>query len=132
MSIPHLVDRLIDLGEVTQADIEWADAKRAEFATMRIGAVLVREKMLTHCQLKDGLQAHLSEVAICGGRKKLGESLVDLGYISEADIQKALSTQKRYRQMTVVDVLVEEGLLTRAQVQQAYADLVRDVGDFAA
>ena len=88
--------------------------------------------MLTHCQLKDGLQAHLSEVAICGGRKKLGESLVDLGYISEADIQKALSTQKRYRQMTVVDVLVEEGLLTRAQVQQAYADLVRDVGDFAA
>ena len=37
--------------------------------------------------------------------------------------------QKRYRQLTVVDVLVEEGHLTRAQVQQAYADLVRDVGD---
>ena len=59
MSIPHLVDRLVDLGEITQADIEWAEAKRAEFATMRIGAVLVREKLLTHCELKDGLQAHL-------------------------------------------------------------------------
>ena len=45
MSIPHLVDRLVDLGEITQADIEWAEAKRAEFATMRIGAVLVREKL---------------------------------------------------------------------------------------
>ena len=132
MSIPHLVDRLVDLGEVTQADIEWAEAKRAEFATMRIGAVLVREKLLTHCQLKDGLQAHLAEQALCGGRKRLGESLVDLGYITEAEIQKALGVQKRYRQLTVVDVLVEEGHLTRAQVQQAYADLVRDVGDFAA
>ena len=132
MSIPHLVDRLVDLGEITQADIEWAEAKRAEFATMRIGAVLVREKLLTHCQLKDGLQAHLSEQALCGGRKRLGESLVDLGYITEAEIEKALSVQKRYRQLTVVDVLVEEGHLTRAQVQQAYADLVRDVGDFAA
>lgn len=132
MSIPHLVDRLVDLGEITQADIEWAEAKRAEFATMRIGAVLVREKLLTHCQLKDGLQAHLSEQALCGGRKRLGESLVDLGYITEAEIQKALGVQKRYRQLTVVDVLVEEGHLTRAQVQQAYADLVRDVGDFAA
>ena len=88
--------------------------------------------MLTHCQLKDGLQAHLSEQALCGGRKRLGESLVDLGYITEAEIQKALGVQKRYRQLTVVDVLVEEGHLTRAQVQQAYADLVRDVGDFAA
>ena len=132
MSIPHLVDRLVDLGEITQADIEWAEAKRAEFATMRIGAVLVREKLLTHCELKDGLQAHLSEQALCGGRKRLGESLVDLGYITEAEIQKALGVQKRYRQLTVVDVLVEEGHLTRAQVQQAYADLVRDVGDFAA
>ena len=132
MSIPHLVDRLVDLGEITQADIEWAEAKRAEFATMRIGAVLVREKLLTHCQLKDGLQAHLSEQALCGGRKRLGESLVDLGYITEAEIEKALGVQKRYRQLTVVDVLVEEGHLTRAQVQQAYADLVRDVGDFAA
>ena len=132
MSIPHLVDRLVDLGEITQADIEWAEAKRAEFATMRIGAVLVREKLLTHCQLKDGLQAHLSEQALCGGRKRLGESLVDLGYITEAEIQKALGVQKRYRQLTVVDVLVEEGHLTRTQVQQAYADLVRDVGDFAA
>ena len=132
MSIPHLVDRLVDLGEITQADIEWAEAKRAEFATMRIGAVLVREKLLTHCQLKDGLQAHLSEQALCGGRKRLGESLVDLGYITEAEIEKALVVQKRYRQLTVVDVLVEEGHLTRAQVQQAYADLVRDVGDFAA
>ena len=132
MSIPHLVDRLVDLGEITQADVEWAEAKRAEFATMRIGAVLVREKLLTHCQLKDGLQAHLSEQALCGGRKRLGESLVDLGYITEAEIQKALGVQKRYRQLTVVDVLVEEGHLTRTQVQQAYADLVRDVGDFAA
>jgi len=132
MSIPHLVDRLIDIGEVTQADIEWADAKRAEYATMRIGAVLIREKAITHAQLKDGLQAHLSEQALCGGKKRLGETLVDLGMITEQDIQKALSTQRRYKQLTVVDVLVEEGHLTRSQVQAAYADLVRAVGDFAA
>ena len=66
-------------------------------------------KTLTHCELKDGFQAHLSEQALCGGRKRLGESLVDLGYITEAEIQKALGVQKRYRQLTVVDVLVEEG-----------------------
>lgn len=132
MSIPHLVDRLIDIGEITNADVEWAEAKRAEFATMRIGAVLVREKMISQLQLKEGLQAHLSEQAICGGRKMLGESLVDLGYISEEDIQRALTKQKRYRQLTVVDVLVEEGVLTRAQVQQALAEFVRDAGDFAA
>ena len=60
---------------------------------MRIGAVLVREKLLTHCELKDGLQAHLSEQALCGG-VLLSESLVDLGYITEAEIQKGLGVSK--------------------------------------
>ena len=51
---------------------------------MRIGAVLVREKLPTHCELKMVSRlTFLNRRSV--GRKRLGESLVDLGYIMEAE-----------------------------------------------
>ncbi len=52
-----------------------------------LGEILVRENWVTREQLQRGL-AHHREVG-----KRLGETLVELGYISEEDVTKALALQ---------------------------------------
>ncbi len=52
-----------------------------------LGEILIREGLITRDQLQRGL-AHQRELG-----KRLGETLVDLGYVSEEDIAKVLAKQ---------------------------------------
>lgn len=52
-----------------------------------IGEILIRERVITREQLQRGL-THQQEIG-----KRLGETLVELGYASEEDVVKALATQ---------------------------------------
>ena len=52
-----------------------------------LGEILIREGLVARDQLQRGL-AHQREVG-----KRLGETLVDLGYVSEEDVAKALALQ---------------------------------------
>src|SRR5574337_1770262 len=52
-----------------------------------IGEILIREGSITRDQLQRGL-SHQREIG-----KRLGETLVELGYVSEEDIVKALAKQ---------------------------------------
>lgn len=52
-----------------------------------LGEILVREGWVTREQLQRGL-THQREIG-----KRLGETLVELGYVSEGDVAKALALQ---------------------------------------
>ena len=53
----------------------------------RLGDMLIEEQIITDEQLSDELEKKK------GTTKRLGEVLVELGYTSETDIAKALSSQ---------------------------------------
>lgn len=55
--------------------------------SIRLGELLVNNKLITQHQLKEALHAQ----TIFGG--KLGTNLVELGYVNEMDLAKLLSTQ---------------------------------------
>ena len=66
MSIPHLVDRLVDLGEITQADIEWAKPSAPSSLQCELGPCSFAKTADTLRVWKDGLPGSPSEQALCG------------------------------------------------------------------
>ena len=63
---------------------------------LRLGDVLIQSNLITEAQLTEGLEAQK------GSGKKLGEVLVDKGYVNEDDIANALSSQLH---LEVIDLL---------------------------
>lgn len=72
---------------------------------MRLGDVLVGSNVITPEQLEDGLAAQK------GSGKKLGEVLVDKGYLNEDDIAKALSGQLGLQTIDLLNISIENEVL---------------------
>ncbi len=100
----------------------WANAEKK--IDKLIGEILLEEGVITEVQLKDALE-HQKEQ---GG--KIGENLIKKGYITEPDLFHFLNVQvmlngngnghsKKGRTRLISDMLLEEGVITEAQMKDA-------------
>ena len=72
---------------------------------LRLGDVLIRSNMITEAQLEEGLEAQK------GSGKKLGEVLVDKGYVNEDDIANALSSQLHLEVIDLMNISIAPEVL---------------------
>ena len=76
----------------------------------RLGDMLIEEQIITDEQLSDALEKKK------GTTKRLGEVLVELGYTSEMDIAKALSSQLGLEIVSLSGIQIEENVLKLVDV----------------
>ena len=76
----------------------------------RLGDMLIEEQIITDEQLSDALEKKK------GTTKRLGEVLVELGYTSETDIAKALSSQLGLEIVSLSGIQIEENVLKLVDV----------------
>ena len=72
---------------------------------LRLGDVLINSNVITQEQLEDGLASQK------GTGKKLGEILVEKGYVNEDDIAKALSGQLGLQTIDLLNIQIENEVL---------------------
>lgn len=75
-----------------------------------LGDMLIEEQIITDEQLSDALEKKK------GTTKRLGEVLVELGYTSETDIAKALSSQLGLEIVSLSGIQIEENVLKLVDV----------------
>jgi hypothetical protein len=102
---------LLDAGAITAAQLERALAFKADKPFLRVGEVLLGQGACTLEQLVWGLEAQ-------GASLRLGQILVRNGRVSQEALDAALQRQLRTSEL-LGTILVEEGLITEAQVQEA-------------
>lgn len=112
---------LLDGGFLSPRDLELALEEQRQTNEL-LGQVLVRMGVLDPTDLKAALsvQQYLNEPedavkAAAGARKMLGELLVQAGHITNDQLERALTEQKR-RGGKLGEVLVRMGLLTEHQL----------------
>lgn len=78
----------------------------------RFGTLLVRDSIITQTQLNHALQTQKEQEE----RQRLGEVLVELGYVTRRKLRSAI---RRFGKRAMFgEVLVEDGTITRAQLEQ--------------
>jgi len=77
---------------------------------LRLGDVLINSNAINQQQLEEALEAQK------GTGKKLGEVLVEKGYVNEEDIAKALSGQLGLQTINLMDITIENDILSLVPV----------------
>ena len=77
---------------------------------LRLGDVLINSNAINQQQLEEALEAQK------GTGKKLGEILVEKGYVNEEDIAKALSGQLGLQTINLMDITIENDILSLVPV----------------
>lgn len=110
---PSLGSRLLDAGLVTRDELD--DALRLQRRSYsRLGLLLVDAGALTRERLEHAVRRQQEEAP----DRRLGEFLVEEGYVDQADLDAALARQQAEFQR-LGDVLVEMGAAERRAVEQA-------------
>ncbi len=81
----------------------------------RIGAIFVKEGMVSQEQLEEGLRLQHREIG-----KKIGQVLIDLAYLDEDDLVKSLGLQTGYATLTENDLITIDTELLK-QVSESFA-----------
>jgi type IV pilus assembly protein PilB len=84
--------------------------------SIRLGRALVIEGILTQNQLRYALQVQQDSIE----RKRLGDILLDLGYVTKRQLREV--TRKYGHRVQIGALLVESGAITREQLNQALED----------
>ena len=77
---------------------------------LRLGDVLINSNVINQQQLEEALEAQK------GTGKKLGEILVEKGYVNEDDIAKALSGQLGLQTINLMEITIENDILSLVPV----------------
>ncbi len=103
---------LIEMGYVSEKDVQWALKQKAQRTlNLMMGEMLVQAEKLKQKQLDAGLKFQRMS------RKMIGHILREMGYVSEIDIQWALKQKAR----KLGEILIDKGLLTPFDLAYALA-----------
>lgn len=115
---PRFGDLLIEMGLVTQAQVQEAIAVQA-LTRNRLGETLITLGYMTRAQLQRALAHALgSNQVVPTDRPALGEILLGLKYITEAQLQEALIQQLKSGS-NIGDLLVSLGFCTHQHIYEA-------------
>lgn len=113
--IEKLVGHTIDLALAIPADIDTM-IERLYPEKGRLGEALIKQGIISRDQLRDALQTRQK----AGGIKPIGEVLVELGFASEEDVEKALARQ-RAGGGRLEDTLVQSGKISPEALAKSLA-----------
>ena len=107
-----LCDLLVRVGLVSQEQLDYAARVRAKLKPVRpLLQVLKELGSISDVVVQEALSAHPGEV-------RLGELLVDLGVITDAELERALATQAKKPGRRIGDALLELDILSPEQLYQ--------------
>lgn len=123
MTIHDSTEFFIDSGCVSDDQMALALRERDALKNILIGEVLVRLNIVNQEILDDALAEQIREVSQAGlvHRRRLGEVLVDLQHITEAQLELALDEQRRLRALTLGGLLIELGMLSIQELDDLVA-----------
>ncbi len=110
---------LVEEGFVTEKQLQAGLDRQERIRRMKIGEILVEMGVLRHGTLMRAVERHLSTVARGGVRLRLTDWLIEERLITPVQIQIALWRQEQYRRRRIGEILVELGLLSQAQLNLA-------------
>jgi len=118
---------LVEEGYVTRSQVEEALRLQQTLRRRPVGEVLVSLGILTSQTLEESLSQYFQTMCTCGEkRRKFGGFLVDEGYITEIQLTRGLSEQRRLRAQKLGELLVDLGYLRNADLEHALRRRLRD------
>jgi hypothetical protein len=107
---------LVGEGYVTEGQLQLALEHQVRLRQSRLGDILVAQGAVPRSVLE---RAALEQLNASGRRLRIGEFLVAEGHVTQADLDRALAQQERDRAKRVGEILVELGFLSRAALEDA-------------
>jgi len=117
IAIQKLGDVLVEQGAVTPTQAEQAAQRQREVQAEPLGEILVRNNVITTQQLTKSLELQ-SQYA---GTKKIGEILLEQGFVDGSQIEEAVEAQKVQRRKRFGEILVDMGFATYKMIAIALA-----------
>ena len=119
---------LMERGYISQAQLCEALDLQSQFRGILLGQVLVRMKRLSLSDLDRamGLQCRLQADFGEDQFRRIGDLLVEEGFIAHSDLLEALAEQKRLRGSRIGEVLMEMGALTVVELDEVVAAQLHD------
>ena len=114
---------LVDEGWVSRDAVAQGLQTQRRMRKLPLGEVLVELGMMTRDRMDELVRAHLAALyrGEGGPRMRIGEYLVDEGVLSAEQVEQALSYQRKQRRMPLGEILIELGHLDRATLELAIA-----------
>lgn len=106
---------LVDAKIINNSQLQTALQVQAESRKKRIGEILLEHDLISHRQLDESLEKQLKT------RTMLGEILVDAQYISRDQLERALFIQRENKKKRLGQILVELKFLTPEDICLALA-----------
>jgi len=124
----RLGECLMELGYLSEAQLREALDVQSQLRGILLGQVLLRMNRLSLSDLDRavGLQCRLRADFGDHQFRRMGDLLVEEGFIAHMDLLEALVEQKRLRGARIGEVLMEMGLLTVVQLDEAVAAQLKD------
>ena len=134
MSYKRLGEYLVELEFVSEKELKTAMATKSRWRQVLIGEDLVHMKVLGHSDLDRAiaLQARLMADSQDDHPRRIGDLLVEEGFISHVELKNALVEQRRLRSLRIGEVMIELGSLTLTQIVKAIARQIQEQSENAA
>jgi hypothetical protein len=115
VSVKRLGEILTEQGMVTAERVNDAIQKQQELRTEPIGQILVKQQVISDEQLATGLSIQRKS------GKKIGEILIEQGFIEGVQLDEALVSQRSQRDKKLGQIMVELGYATYKMIGIALA-----------
>ena len=124
----RLGECLMELGYLSEAQLREALDVQSQLRGILLGQVLLRMNRLSLSDLDRavGLQCRLRADFGDHQFRRMGDLLVEEGFIAHMDLLEALVEQKRLRGARIGEVLMEMCLLTVVQLDEAVSAQLKD------
>jgi len=134
MSYKRLGEYLVELEFVSEGELTAALETQSRWRQILIGEVLVYMKLLSPSDLDRAiaLQSRLMADSQDDYPRRIGDLLVEEGFISHAELKGALVEQRRLRGLRIGEVLIELGNLTLGEIDKAVARQIQEQSESAA
>lgn len=122
MRLRPIGEYLVEEGIITEAQLEAALLRQKEYRSMRLGEILIQMKALSRLQL-DEVVSHqmglLQDETSRPQRRRIGELMIEKGFISQEQLEQALQRQVEFSRMRLGEILLELGHLEEFQLETA-------------
>ncbi len=131
MWVRPIGDFLVEEGLISQEQLAKALLKQREYRSLKVGQILLRTGAVTSAQLDDVVASQGQDLAdkTRGVRRKIGEIMIEKGYISASQLTAALEQQVRLARMRLGEILVELGYISRERLEEVIQRQLESVGD---
>lgn len=117
VSVKRLGEILTEEKMVTPDMVERAIQKQQELRGQKLGQILIKKRIITDDKLAEGLSQQKHEPV----SRRIGDILLQQGFIDRVQLEEALEAQARQREKKLGEIMVEMGYATFKMIGIALA-----------